>query len=215
VQIMYHLLTGVFSYWILIPITIVMVLTGVLRHYASVLLAPAPKKQDARTVREQRSLGHGVALRNNHHVLSQKSFDSRRENLVAGYNSGEFLAAPDKKGQPPANPLTDPGAMDGMMGMMKNNMAMIIPNTLIMSWINAFFSGYVISEYGSSRDACMLANIRSETAISHHYQVQEHAPSRCTNQRYGPPLDVQYLLVLPVHLWSAVRIRLSPRQRQW
>jgi hypothetical protein len=35
--------------------------------------------------------------------------------------------------------------MDGMMGMMKNNMAMIIPNTLIMSWINAFFSGYVIS----------------------------------------------------------------------
>ncbi|KAJ2959582.1 hypothetical protein NQ176_g11110 [Zarea fungicola] len=34
--------------------------------------------------------------------------------------------------------------MDGMMGMMKNNMAMIIPNTLIMSWINAFFSGYVI-----------------------------------------------------------------------
>jgi len=31
-----------------------------------------------------------------------------------------------------------------MMGMMKNNMAMIIPNTLIMSWINAFFSGYVI-----------------------------------------------------------------------
>jgi hypothetical protein len=131
-------------YWILIPITIVMVLTGVLRHYASVLLANAPKKIDARTTREQRSLGHGVALRNNHHVLSQKSFDTRRENLIAGFNSGEFLAAPDKKGQPPANPLTDPGAMDGMMGMMKNNMAMIIPNTLIMSWINAFFSGYVI-----------------------------------------------------------------------
>lgn len=98
-------------------------------------------------VREQRSLGHGVALRNNHHVLSQKSFDSRRETLIAGFNSGEFLAAPNQKGQPPANPLTDPGAMDGMMGMMKNNMAMIIPNTLIMSWINAFFSGYVISMF--------------------------------------------------------------------
>jgi ER membrane protein complex subunit 3 len=133
------------SYWILIPITIVMVLTGVLRHYASVLMATPPKKVDAKTMREQRSLARGVALRNNYHSLSQRSFEARRETLTAGYESGAFLKEPDKKGQPPANPLSDPSAMDGMMGMMKNNMAMMIPNTLIMSWINAFFSGYVIS----------------------------------------------------------------------
>lgn len=36
--------------------------------------------------------------------------------------------------------------MEGMMGMMKGNMAMMIPQTLIMSWINAFFAGFVISE---------------------------------------------------------------------
>ncbi|KAI5459824.1 integral membrane protein DUF106-domain-containing protein [Mariannaea sp. PMI_226] len=131
-------------YWILIPITIVMVLTGVLRHYASVLMATAPKKQDRKTMREQRFLARGVALRSNHHVLSQKAFEARRETVVAGYESGAYLKEPDRKGQPPANPLSDPSAMDGMMGMMKNNMAMIIPNTLIMSWINAFFSGYVI-----------------------------------------------------------------------
>jgi hypothetical protein len=122
-----------------------MVLTGVLRHYASVLMATAPKKQDARAMREQRSLARGVSLRSNHHVLSQRSFEARRDHLTAGYESGAFLKEPEKKGQPPANPMTDPSAMDGMMGMMKNNMAMIIPNTLIMSWINAFFSGYVIS----------------------------------------------------------------------
>lgn len=121
-----------------------MVLTGVLRHYASVLLAPAPKKTDARTMREQRSLAKGVSLRTNHHVLSQRSFEARREYLTSGFETGAFLKDPDAKGKPPANPMTDPGAMDGMMGMMKNNMAMIIPNTLIMSWINAFFSGYVI-----------------------------------------------------------------------
>ncbi|CAM1503032.1 Fc.00g078080.m01.CDS01 [Cosmosporella sp. VM-42] len=131
-------------YWILIPITIVMVLTGVLRHYASVLLATVPKKQDFKSLREQRFLGKGVTLRSNYHVLSQKAFEARRETLMAGYESGAYLKEPEKKGQPPANPLTDPSAMDGMMGMMKNNMAMIIPNTLIMSWINAFFSGYVI-----------------------------------------------------------------------
>jgi hypothetical protein len=123
-----------------------MVLTGVLRHYASVLLATAPKKVDAKTMREQRFLGRGMALRANHHVLSQKAFETRRETLAAGFESGAYLKDPARKGQPPANPLSDPGAMDGMMGMMKNNMAMLIPNTLIMSWINAFFSGYVISE---------------------------------------------------------------------
>lgn len=122
-----------------------MVLTGVLRHYASVMLAVAPKKLDAKSLREQRALARGATLRANYHALSHKAFEARRETLTAGYESGAFLKEPDKKGQPPANPLTDPSAMDGMMGMMKNNMAMIIPNTLIMSWINAFFSGYVIS----------------------------------------------------------------------
>lgn len=121
-----------------------MVLTGVLRHYASVLLATVPKKIHAPTMREQRSLQKGVALRSNHHVLSTSSFNARREYVTSGYETGAFLKDPDAKGKPPANPMTDPGAMDGMMGMMKNNMAMIIPNTLIMSWINAFFSGYVI-----------------------------------------------------------------------
>ncbi|KAF1730367.1 hypothetical protein ACQRIT_000974 [Beauveria bassiana] len=131
-------------YWILIPISVVMVLTGVLRHYASVLMAPVPKKLDAKALREQRALARGVTLRANHHVLSRRAFEARREALTAGFESGEFLKDPDSKGKPPGNPLSDPGAMDGMMGMMKNNMAMIIPNTLIMSWINAFFSGYVI-----------------------------------------------------------------------
>ncbi len=137
------------SYWILIPITVVMVLTGVLRHYASVLMATAPKKLEARALREQRALARGVALRSNYHALSQRAFEARREGLTAGYESGAFLKEPERKGQPPANPLTDPSQMDGMMGMMKNNMAMIIPNTLIMSWINAFFSGYVISASSS------------------------------------------------------------------
>ncbi|RCI09676.1 hypothetical protein L249_3830 [Ophiocordyceps polyrhachis-furcata BCC 54312] len=131
-------------YWILIPITVVMILTGVLRHYASVLMSSAPKRLDAKTMREQRALARGLALRSNFHVLSQRAFESRRQTLADGYESGAFLKDPDRKGQPPANPLSDPSQMDGMMSMMKNNMAMIIPNTLIMSWINAFFSGYVI-----------------------------------------------------------------------
>ncbi|OTB19608.1 hypothetical protein K445DRAFT_146835 [Daldinia sp. EC12] len=112
-------------YWILLPITAVMILTGVLRYYATVLMQTAPKKLEQKAMREQRSL-------------------LRRDYLTNAYESGAFLKDPERRGQPPPNPMTDPGAMDGMMGMMKNNMAMMIPNTLIMSWINAFFSGFVI-----------------------------------------------------------------------
>ena len=43
--------------------------------------------------------------------------------------------------------MADPAGMDQMMNMVKGNMAMIVPQTLIMGWINAFFSGFVISEY--------------------------------------------------------------------
>lgn len=103
-----------------------------------------PKKVDQKTTREQRSMLHGVAVRSNYHVLSEPSFRVRRDYLTNAYETGAFLKNPDQRGQAPPNPMTDPNAMDGMMGMMKNNMAMMIPNTLIMSWINAFFSGFVI-----------------------------------------------------------------------
>ena len=66
---------------------------------------------------------------------------------MSAYKDGAFLKDPESRGKPAANPMTDPAAMEGMMGMMKGNMAMMIPQTLIMSWINAFFAGFVISEF--------------------------------------------------------------------
>ncbi|CAG8953764.1 hypothetical protein HYFRA_00006655 [Hymenoscyphus fraxineus] len=131
-------------YWILIPITIVMILTGILRHYATVLMAVTPKKQDLPTIREQRSLLRAINLRMNANAISTPSFNARKDYMVTALENGAFLKEPDKKGQAAPNPMTDPAAMEGMMGMMKGNMAMIIPQTLIMGWINAFFSGFVI-----------------------------------------------------------------------
>ncbi|MCJ1386633.1 ER membrane complex subunit 3 [Xylographa soralifera] len=131
-------------YWILFPITIVMVLTGVLRHYATTLLATTPKKLLLPTIREQRSLLRGINLRTNAPQLSGPSFNARKNYLVQGYKDGIFLKDPENRGKAPANPMTDPAAMEGMMGMMKGNMMMMIPQTVIMGWINAFFAGFVI-----------------------------------------------------------------------
>ena len=109
-------------------------------------MATTPKKQELPAIREQRSLLHGVNLRNNANVISPASFQARKDYTITQYENGTFLKDPDRKNAGPANPMTDPAAMDGMMGMMKGNMTMMIPQTLIMSWINAFFSGFVISE---------------------------------------------------------------------
>ncbi|KAG9244194.1 integral membrane protein DUF106-domain-containing protein [Calycina marina] len=117
---------------------------GVLRHYATVLMATAPKKQETPAIREQRSLLRGINLRQNANAISPVAFNARRDFLVTAYESGQFLKAPEKKGEAAPNPMSDPAAMDGMMGMMKGNMMMMVPQTLIMGWINAFFSGFVV-----------------------------------------------------------------------
>jgi ER membrane protein complex subunit 3 len=97
-------------------------------------------------MRQSRSLVRGVNLRANFHAISSAAFASRREYLVSSYRDGKFLAEPENRGKPRPNPMTDPAMMEGMMGMMKGNVAMMVPQTLIMGWINAFFSGFVISK---------------------------------------------------------------------
>lgn len=122
-------------------------MTGILRHYATVLLAASPKKQSLAELREQRSLLRGINLRSNANAISPASFNTRKNYLVSAYKDGTFLKDPENRGKAAGNPMTDPAAMEGMMGMMKGNMAMMIPQTLIMSWINAFFAGFVISQF--------------------------------------------------------------------
>jgi hypothetical protein len=117
------------------------------------LLQSAPKKQTLPQIRQQRSLVRGINLRTNANVLSPSSFQARKAYMVSAYQEGKFLADPESRGKPRPNPMSDPAMMEGMMGMMKGNMAMMVPQTLIMGWINAFFSGFVIS-------TCPLVPIR-------------------------------------------------------
>jgi hypothetical protein len=107
-------------------------------------MASTPKKEELLALREQRSLLRGINLRSNANAVSPASFAARKAYIISAFQAGTFLKAPETKGQAPPNPMSDPAAMEGMMGMMKGNMAMIVPQTLIMGWINAFFSGFVV-----------------------------------------------------------------------
>jgi hypothetical protein len=128
--------------------------TGILRHYATVLLQSAPKKQPLSKVREHRSLVRGASLHNCNHVLSPTAFRARKAQFAAAVKDGAYLAEPENRGKPPANPMTDPAMMEGMMGMMKGNITMMVSQTLIMGWINSFFSGFVISTSKRGWEAC-------------------------------------------------------------
>lgn len=112
-------------------------------------------------------------LRQNLNQISFASFTARKNGLVAAYKRGEYLKDPDSVGKPAPNPMSDPAGMDQMMSMLKGNMAMIVPQTLIMGWINAFFSGFVISMQPSPnyRDETRLIDRHSETSVSTHYPL--------------------------------------------
>lgn len=135
--------------WVLFPITIVMILVGVLRHYVVLLLQSPPKKQPKEAIREQRALVRSQILR----ATAASSpvppiyYKSISQSLSQAYADGTFLKDGPPKGDEkptPPNPLSDPNAMDGMMAGMKTQMVMMVPQMIIMGWINFFFQGFVL-----------------------------------------------------------------------
>ena len=126
---------------------IVMVLVGVFRDQVTVLIGgTSSKKLGLKAVRESKALTRGVTLRNYGNHIPNNSFLIRKTFLSAAYKKGDYLKNPALANQV-VNPMTDPAGMEMMMEGMKKNFAMIIPQTIIMGWINFFFSGFVLSEY--------------------------------------------------------------------
>ena len=103
----------------------------------------------------RRILSRSQSLQANHFNLPPTSFLARRAYLIDALGAGKYLAEPldaDGKGAKAAkNPLSDPAGMEGMMEGMKKSMVMMVPQTVIMGWINFFFSGFVLSEWESCR----------------------------------------------------------------
>lgn len=138
--------------WVLVPITIVMVLVGVLRSSVLQLLQSPPKRGQLSQIREQRVLFRSQALQANLFYIPPQSFLARRQALMDALSGGEYLASSMEKkkkedegdASSPPNPM-DQAGMEGMMGMLKNNMVMMVPQTVIMGWINFFFNGFVLS----------------------------------------------------------------------
>jgi ER membrane protein complex subunit 3 len=72
------------------------------------------------------------------------------QDLSKAFAEGTYLKdGPPRQGETPAppNPLSDPAAMDGMMAGMRTQMVMMVPQMIVMGWINFFFEGFVLSTF--------------------------------------------------------------------
>lgn len=73
-------------------------------------------------------------------------YSSISKHLSDAFDTGTYLKDGNSEAASvPANPMTDPAAMDGMMAGMKTQMVMMVPQMVIMGWINFFFQGFVLS----------------------------------------------------------------------
>ncbi|KAI5950155.1 hypothetical protein KGF54_005303 [Candida jiufengensis] len=130
------------KYWVLLPISIAMVLVGLLRSNITYLIQPNPKLQEYKKVREAQFLQKVRCFKENQHVLTQEEFNSYKAYLISKLNSDEFFAEKGKQ-EEQMNPF-DGSNNDAIMSMAKGNLMNYIPQTLVMGWVNYFFAGFVI-----------------------------------------------------------------------
>ena len=137
-----------------------------MRQHVTVLMASHPKKMTRAAIREQsvrptcpelvtdlfrRALMRSQVLRQSSTFspIPRPVYRSLSQHLAHSFTTGAYLKdgppAPNTENKPP-NPLSDPAAMDGMMDGMKKQMAMMLPQMVIMGWINFFFQGFVLSK---------------------------------------------------------------------
>ncbi|KAA3478747.1 ER membrane protein complex subunit 3-like [Gossypium australe] len=142
--------------WVLIPLSVVMVLIGILRYFVSKLMrsfqVPDPKivkeghvdKLISHRFTRSRVLLPGKArnLRGAANFIPPKSFRSRRV-YFSNEENGLLFVPKGQAQNAQAQMFSDPNmAMD----MMKKNLSMIIPQTLTFAWVNFFFSGFVAAK---------------------------------------------------------------------
>ncbi|CAI5960458.1 unnamed protein product [Closterium sp. NIES-65] len=119
--------------WVLVPLTVVMILIGVLRHFVAKLM-----RSDTKAAGDSRA-GN---LRGAGGFIPSRSFAQRRH-LFCNEENGLLHVPKGQAGNPQAAMFSDPNVA---MDMMKKNLSMIIPQSLTFAWVNFFFSGFVAAK---------------------------------------------------------------------
>lgn len=148
------------KWWMLLPISIAMVLVGLLRSNVTYLLSLKPKIEFFKNAREKYVHIHTInnmtvtnncrsflqrasAYKENNQILSSEEMEIRRAYFVENLSGTSFYAKIEDPSTP-LNPFTDASTNDALMNMAKGNLMGYVPQTLIMGWVNYFFAGSVV-----------------------------------------------------------------------
>eukprot|EP00475_Leptophrys_vorax_P006949 TRINITY_DN14359_c0_g1_i1.p1 TRINITY_DN14359_c0_g1~~TRINITY_DN14359_c0_g1_i1.p1 ORF type:complete len:252 (+),score=32.08 TRINITY_DN14359_c0_g1_i1:138-893(+) len=127
--------------WVLVPLTVVMVLIGVLRHFVAKLMR-TDAKLDIKAVKEGQIVIRARNLRGAAGFIPARSFSARRQ-YMCNEDDGLLHVPKGQASNPSAAMFSDPNVA---MDMMKKNLGMIVPQTLTFAWVNFFFSGFVAAK---------------------------------------------------------------------
>eukprot|EP00547_Thalassionema_nitzschioides_P005693 CAMPEP_0194216662 /NCGR_PEP_ID=MMETSP0156-20130528/19455_1 /TAXON_ID=33649 /ORGANISM="Thalassionema nitzschioides, Strain L26-B" /LENGTH=300 /DNA_ID=CAMNT_0038945487 /DNA_START=78 /DNA_END=980 /DNA_ORIENTATION=+ len=138
--------------WVVLPLLVIMISAGLLRHFVGLLLKPDPKPLTKIESRAKNGMARAVRLRSgNANFISQDRWESRRRyfsDKESGYLREESEWA-TKEAEKEKEDGSAPGGMDpmnpmSMMDGMKGNMVFMVQNMVMMQGISHFFQGFIL-----------------------------------------------------------------------
>ena len=125
--------------WVLYPIFVITLLVGLARHYVTQLIA-SQRASDVTKARQMNVLTRSSRFRQNARFIPPSAFKIRKD-----YFSAKKTGLLSQKQEAPENPMMS-GNPNMQMDMMKGQMTNMLPSIAMMTFVQHFFSGYVMSK---------------------------------------------------------------------
>lgn len=124
--------------WVLLPLLLILLCVGLIRHYVTMILNSKPSaKQDVTQVRNSQTAAYCRQLMACAQFLPYNSLKSRVNKLTGGVLKEEVA-------QDQLAAAMDPNMMGNMM---KQNITSVVPNILMMTIATNFFGGFVVARF--------------------------------------------------------------------
>lgn len=128
---------------VLLPIFLVVVLMSALRSNFMTIFKSDPKV-DLKEVKTNNMLSRCRILRQNCHVLHERSYKARKAYFVKK-DQGVLVKSPPKPKDPMEALSAGPDPMLAM-GMMKNQMFFMVSQAVLAYWVSHLFSGFLVAK---------------------------------------------------------------------
>ena len=126
--------------WVILPIVLISLLFGLVRHYATILLTN-DTEPTIEQVKDGQALVRSRHLREHAGFIPNEAFLMRKQyfnHADTGYFKSQRRTAPN-----PLNAMGDPGMA---MEMLKGTVTNVLPMILIGGWINLTFAGFIATK---------------------------------------------------------------------